>query len=82
MKDKELLNVGFGNYAVARHVIFIANPGGAPMRRTRNEALTDKRLIDATQGRKTRSIIVTSSNHVILSSLQADTLAQRFIADQ
>ena len=59
-------------------IIGIVNPASSPMKRLREDARAQGRLIDATQGRKTRSIIITDSNHVILSSLQPDTMSQRF----
>ena len=72
-----ILNVGLGNYAMAGRIIAIVNPASAPMRRIREEAKEQGRIIDATLGRKTRAIIITDSNHVILSAIQAETLAQR-----
>ncbi|HID96754.1 MAG TPA: DUF370 domain-containing protein [Thermodesulfobacteriaceae bacterium] len=77
----KLLNIGFGNTVVADRVVAIVNPSSAPMKRLREEAKTNSHLVDATQGRRTRSIIVTDSNHVILSSIQAETIAQRLSAD-
>ncbi len=77
MSDK-LINIGFGNSVVSRRVIAIISPNAAPIRRLRDEARDEKRLIDATQGRKTRSVIITDSNHVILSAIQSETIAQRF----
>ena len=56
-------------------------PASAPMRRLREDARQENRLIDATQGRKTRAIVVTDSNHVILSAIQAETIGQRFQAE-
>ncbi len=76
-----LLNIGFGNSVVADRVVAIVAPGSAPMKRLREEAKKEKRLVDATQGRKTRSIVVTDSNHVVLSAVQAETIAQRFNSD-
>ncbi len=73
-----LINLGFGNFVVASRVISVVNPASSPMRRLRDEAKTEGRLIDATQGRKTRSILVTDSNHVILSAILPETLIQRF----
>jgi regulator of extracellular matrix RemA (YlzA/DUF370 family) len=73
-----LVNIGFGNSVVSKRIIAIISPGAAPIRRLRDEARDDKRLIDATQGRRTRSVLITDSNHVILSSVQSETLAQRF----
>jgi len=58
-------------------VVAILTPGSAPMKRLKDEAKIAGRLVDATQGRKTRAIIVTDSNHVILSGVQAETIALR-----
>ncbi|MBO8144057.1 MAG: DUF370 domain-containing protein [Thermodesulfobacterium sp.] len=77
----KLLNIGFGNFVVANRIIAIVNPNSAPMKRLKEEAKEAKHLIDATQGRKTRSIIITDSNHVILSAIQAETVAQRLVSD-
>ena len=73
-----LVNVGFGNSVVSRRVVAIVSPNAAPVKRMRDEAREEKRLIDATQGRRTRSVIITDSNHLILSAVQAETIAQRF----
>ncbi|NLA76084.1 MAG: DUF370 domain-containing protein [Deltaproteobacteria bacterium] len=78
---QKLVNVGFGNSVVSRRVVAIISPNAAPIKRLRDEAREDKRLIDATQGRKTRSVIITDSNHVILSAIQSETIAQRFSPD-
>jgi len=72
-----LLSVGFGNVVVASRVVAIITANSAPIKRLKDLAREDKRLIDATQGRRTRSIIVTDSNHVVLSAIQAETIAQR-----
>ena len=77
-----LLNIGFGNFVAASRVTAIVNPASSPMRRLREEARAERRLIDATQGRKTRSIIITDSNHVILSGIQVETLGTRFEAQE
>ena len=79
--SQKLLNIGFGNSVVSRRVVAIISPNAAPIRRLRDEAREDKRLIDATQGRKTRSVIITDSNHIILSAIQSETIAQRFSPD-
>jgi len=73
-----LINVGFGNVVSAARVIAVVAPGSSPMKRLRDEASERGKLIDATQGRKTRAIIVTDSDHVILSALQVETITQRF----
>ncbi|MGD9022276.1 MAG: DUF370 domain-containing protein [Deltaproteobacteria bacterium] len=77
--DTALLNIGFSNTVVTSRIVAIVTPGSAPMKRLKEEAKADKRLIDATQGRRTRSIVITDSNHVILSAIQADTISQRFV---
>lgn len=77
--DTALLNIGFGNTVVAKRIVAIVTPGSAPMKRLKEDAKEAKRLIDATQGRRTRSIIITDSNHVILSAIQAETISQRFV---
>ena len=79
--DGKLLNIGFGNTVVADRVVAIVSPGSAPMKRLKEDAKLAKKLIDATMGRRTRAIIITDSNHVILSGVQAETIAQRFMAD-
>lgn len=79
--DSRLLNIGFGNSVVMDRIIAIVNPSSAPMKRLKEEAKESKMLIDATQGRRTRSIIITDSNHIILSAIQAETIAQRFTSD-
>jgi hypothetical protein len=72
-----MLNVGYGNLVAAPRVIAIVSPQSAPMRRLREEAGGRGKLVDATQGRRTRSILVTDSDHVILSALNPDTIAAR-----
>lgn len=81
MRKPRLLNIGFGNFAVSSRVVAIVTPSSSPMRRLREDSKQEGRLIDATQGRKTRSIIITDSNHVILSAIQAETIGQRFIQE-
>ena len=77
----ELLNVGFGNVVVARRIIAIVNPSSAPSKRLKDEAKEVRKLVDATNGRRTRAIIVTDSDHVVLSAIQAETLAQRLMGE-
>ncbi|GAB6038348.1 DUF370 domain-containing protein [Fundidesulfovibrio butyratiphilus] len=81
MQRSGLLNIGFGNFVVKSRVVAIVNPASSPMRRLREEAREAKLLVDATQGRKTRSIIVTDSNHILLSAIQAETISQRFLQE-
>lgn len=76
--EQNLLNIGFGGTVVADRVVAIVSPNSAPMKRLKDEAREDKRLVDATHGRRTRSIIVMDSNHVVLSAIQAETISQRY----
>jgi len=76
--EPNLLNIGFGSTAVADRVVAIVSPNSAPMKRLKDEAKKEQRLIDATHGRRTRSIIIMDSNHIILSAIQAETISQRF----
>jgi len=76
--EQTLLNIGFGSTAVAQRVVAIVSPNSAPMKRLKDEAKNEKRLIDATHGRRTRSMIIMDSNHVILSAIQAETISQRY----
>ncbi len=73
-----LVNIGYGNMVMATKVIAVLSPDSAPMRRLKDEARERRMLIDATQGRKTRALIITDSDHVILSAVQVETLMQRF----
>ena len=82
MAGQKLISVGYGNFVIAGRVVSIVNPASAPMRRLREDARQGGRLVDATQGRKTRSIIITDSNHVVLSAVLAETLVQRLGASE
>lgn len=72
-----MLNVGYGNLVAASRVIAVVSPQSAPMRRLREEASARGKLVDATQGRRTRSILVTDSDHVVLSAINPETIASR-----
>ncbi|NLI89583.1 MAG: DUF370 domain-containing protein [Epulopiscium sp.] len=71
------INIGYGNIVATDKIISIVNPESAPIKRLINDAREREYLIDATHGRKTRGVIVTNSNHVILSALQPETMVQR-----
>ena len=77
----KLINIGFGNAVNADRILAVAGPESAPIKRIVQEAKEQKMLIDATQGRKTRAVIITDSNHVILTYLQAETIMARFHDD-
>lgn len=74
----KLINIGFGNAVNASRILAVAGPESAPIKRIVQEAKESKLLIDATQGRRTRAVIITDSNHVILSYLQSETILARF----
>lgn len=73
----KLINVGFGNIVSADRIIAIVSPESAPIKRMVQEARENGNLIDATYGRRTRSVIITDSGHIILSAIQAETVAGR-----
>lgn len=76
--DHNLLSIGFGSTVVAERIVAIVSPNSAPMKRMKDDAKKEKRLVDATHGRRTRSILVMDSNHVVLSAIQSDTISQRY----
>ncbi|AFZ53504.1 DUF370 domain-containing protein [Cyanobacterium aponinum UTEX 3222] len=78
--DIQLINIGFGNIVAANRVIAIVSPESAPIKRIINEAKDKGQLIDATYGRRTRAVIITDSNHVVLSAIQPETVAHRFVS--
>lgn len=73
----KFINVGFGNMIAADRVVALASPDSAPIKRLVQDAKDDGRAIDATCGRRTRSVIITDSEHVILSAIQTETIAGR-----
>ena len=81
MSSPSLLNLGYGNLVVASRVVAVVSPQSAPMKRLREDASSRGKLIDATQGRRTRSIIVTDSDHIILSAINPDTIATRLLPE-
>ncbi|MBE6750830.1 MAG: DUF370 domain-containing protein [Ruminococcaceae bacterium] len=73
----KLVNIGFGNMVSANRMIAIVSPESAPIKRIIQDARDRGSLIDATHGRRTRAVIITDSDHIILTYLQAETLANR-----
>ena len=73
----KLINIGFGNMVSAYRLIAIVSPESAPIKRIVQEARDKGVLIDATYGRRTRAVIITDSDHVILSAVQPETVANR-----
>lgn len=77
----KLVNIGFGNMVAANRMVAIVSPESAPIKRIIQDSKERGTLIDATHGRRTRAVIITDSDHIILTYLQAETLANR-IADE
>jgi extracellular matrix regulatory protein A len=73
-----LINLGYNNVVVKEKIVAVVSPEAAPIKRLKEEARQSRKLIDATSGRRTRSVIITESDHVILASVQPETIAQRF----
>lgn len=76
-----LVNIGFGNLVAANRMVSIVSPESAPIKRIIQDAKERGTLIDATHGRRTRAVIITDSDHIILTYLQAETVAHR-ISDE
>lgn len=72
-----LINIGFGNFITAERIIAIVSPESAPIKRIVQEARDRGSLIDATYGRRTRAVVIMDSGHIILSSVQPETVAHR-----
>lgn len=77
--DIKLINIGFGNIVVANRIISIVSPESSPIKRIIQEAKDKGLCIDATYGRRTRAVVVTDSGHIILSSVQPETVANRML---
>jgi len=77
----KFINIGYGNMVAAHRIITLTGPESAPIKRIIQDAKDAGRVIDATCGRKTRAVIITDSDHVILSALQAETVANRLASD-
>src|SRR5438874_6981266 len=77
MRNPPILNVGHGNFVLIARVVAILESGSLPVKRLREKASKDNLLVDATAGRKTRSIVITDSQHIILSALAPQTLQER-----
>jgi regulator of extracellular matrix RemA (YlzA/DUF370 family) len=73
-----MINIGYNNVVAADHVVTIIGPNSAPAKRLRDEAREANLLVDACQGHRTRSLIITKSNHAILSAVEVKTLTARF----
>ena len=75
------INIGFGNMVSANRIVTIASPDSAPIKRLVQDAKEDGRVIDVSCGRRTRAVIITDSDHVILSAIGAETITNRLATD-
>ena len=73
----KLINIGYGNVVVAGRIVAVISPESAPVKRIIQDARDSGNLVDATYGRRTRAVIITDSGHIILSSVQPETVAGR-----
>jgi extracellular matrix regulatory protein A len=73
----KLINIGFGNMIAAERIVAVVSPDSAPVKRMIQEARDAKQIVDATQGRRTRAVIVANSGHIVLSAIQPETVAGR-----
>lgn len=78
----KLINIGFGNIVSADRVVAIVSPESAPIKRIISDARERGQLVDATYGRRTRAVMVTDSGHVVLSAIQPETVAHRFVGNK
>jgi regulator of extracellular matrix RemA (YlzA/DUF370 family) len=73
----QIVNIGFGNVVASDKIVAVITPGSSPIRRLKDQARQRGKLVDATEGRRTRSIIVMDSDHLVLSAIATDTITQR-----
>ena len=78
----KFINIGFGNMVSAGRIVAIASPDSAPVKRLVQDAREDGRVIDVSCGRRTRAVIITDSDHVILSAIQTETITTRLSSDE
>ena len=77
----KFINIGFGNMVSVNRIVAIACPDSSPIKRLVQDAKDDDRVIDVSCGRRTRAVIITDSDHVILSAIQAETITNRLVSD-
>ena len=76
--DLNLVSVGYGNFVSSGRVIAVVSPESAPVKRLIQEAKEERRLIDATFGKKTKAVLITDSDHIVLTALETVEIQQRF----
>ncbi len=75
--NRTFVNIGFDNTVAKSKIVAVVSPQAAPIKRIKDQARKENKLVDATNGRRTRSVIITDSNHVVLSAIQPDTINSR-----
>ncbi|MCQ2353951.1 MAG: DUF370 domain-containing protein [Clostridia bacterium] len=78
----KFISIGYGNMVAAERIVSLASPDSAPIKRLIQDAKEQGRVIDVSCGRRTRAVIITDSDHVILSALQTETIANRLSSDE
>lgn len=78
----KFINIGFGNIVIASRIVSVISPESAPVKRTIKDAEERGKLINATFGRRTRAVIITDSDHVILSALQPETISAKILQEE
>lgn len=78
----KFVNIGFGNIINADKMVAVVNPEAAPVKRMVQSAREEGRIVDATQGRKTKAVVVTEDTYIVLSALQPDTILRRLQSDK
>jgi regulator of extracellular matrix RemA (YlzA/DUF370 family) len=77
-----MLNIGYGNVVASQRVVSVVSPQSAPMKRLREQAEKRGKLVDATQGRRTRSILILDTDHVVLSAVNPETILSRLASGE
>ncbi len=77
MDSSKLVKIGFGNAVKVSRILAVVNPGSSPIRKLKEDARVEKKLIDVTEGRRTRAIVILDSGHLVLSSVQPNTITER-----
>jgi extracellular matrix regulatory protein A len=80
--NSKLVNIGYGNIISADRVVSIVSPESAPIKRIITDARERGQLVDATYGRRTRAVIIADSGHIVLSAIQPETVANRFVGSK
>ncbi len=78
----KLINIGFGNMVCAERIVALVSPDSAPVKRMVQDTRDSLRLVDVTCGRRTRAVIITDSEHIILSAIQPETIKNRIAGDE